>query len=371
MKRISLLVGLIASVATAMSAQVTTTLSTSKANDYGLTYTLPLTGLNISLTAEGITRTPGEFFNYATQYLGSEAGRRTITKPSQVWNLTEAQISTQGVAQPNSEKYLVTFKSGSAVDMHLNEQGFPLALGSKLNPADFYTDPSTTTTTSTTPAAPSKNSAASLRAVTEEMVASTSLSKRAALAAQQIMELRRSRQDYLTGQAEQMPDGAALQLILKTIDEQEEALTAMFIGTETRRQAQIQLNYLPGNVALENEVIARLSNSNGFVDADDLSGAPIYLNLQVIERGQMPRDKKGSEKKLPKGGVVYCIPGSASATIDFKNKEYASAVFPMAQLGVNYALDPALFTDRKNPAGVTFNPTTGGILKLTSNSAEK
>ncbi len=367
MKRISLLVGLIASVAT-MSAQVTTTLSASKANDYGLTYSLPNTGLRITLAAEGVTRVPGEFYNYATQYLGTEAGRRAIVKPSQTWTLTEAKVTTEGVPQPNDEKYLVTFKAGSPVEMLLNEQGFPLALGNKLEavetPAAAAPAPAAKTTKPT-------NSNAALRAVTEDMVASTSLSKRAALAAQQIMELRRSRQDYLTGQADQMPDGAALQLILRTIDEQEEALTAMFIGTETHQSSQIQLNYLPEAVDLENHVIARLSNSAGFVDADDLSGAPIYLNLQVVERGQMPKNKKGETKKRPKGGLVYRIPGSASVAISFNNKEYTRSSFPMAQLGVTYALEASLFSDRKNPASVTFNPTTGGILKLTSNSAEK
>ncbi|MDE6261942.1 MAG: DUF4831 family protein, partial [Muribaculaceae bacterium] len=38
--------------------------------------------------------------------------------------------------------------------------------------------------------------------------------------------------------------------------------------------------------------------------------------------------------------------------------------FSFAQAGVIYGLDPSIFTDKKNPAYVIFDTTTGGIREL-------
>ncbi len=53
------------------SAQSTQKLSASKANDYGIMYSLPATVLKITLEAERTECNPGEFYKYARRYLGT------------------------------------------------------------------------------------------------------------------------------------------------------------------------------------------------------------------------------------------------------------------------------------------------------------
>ncbi len=343
-----------------LGAQQVTRLSATKANDFGIVYSLPQTALQITLQAEGTVKTPGEFYQYAERYLGPEAAREAIAKPSSTWQLTGAQIETYGVPQTSGETWLMQFKSGANVSLLVNQQGLPLALGTEVEEQPEGTAQPKMQEQTLTRA----DATASRYAMTEDMVQSSSLAKRAALAAAQIMELRRSRQDYLTGQADVMPDGAALKLILDNINSQEEALTAMFLGSVTKRSAQTVVDFTPGADNETNRVIARINPVKGFVAADDLSGAPVYLNLTITDKGVMPLNEKGEQKKFPKNGIAYCIPGTARATIDFNGKTFCQLNFNLAQAGVVYGLDPSLFTDKKAPAYVIFDTTTGGIREL-------
>ena len=52
-------------IASQASAQQTQKFTATKANEYGLTYTLPVTMLDISIETERIDREPGEFYNYS------------------------------------------------------------------------------------------------------------------------------------------------------------------------------------------------------------------------------------------------------------------------------------------------------------------
>lgn len=205
---------------------------------------------------------------------------------------------------------------------------------------------------------------AARQAITEEMLQSNSSAKKAELAAAQIYALRQSRNDIITGQADQMPpDGKAMQLALDNMAAQEAALTAMFIGTEQHSTDVATFTYTIEDAAV-NDVVARLSSFKGIVDPDDLSGAPIYINVDITERGKLPVNEKGEEKKYPKGGVAYRIPGTANITLSYQGENVYEKSMPVAQFGVVFGLDPAMFTDKKAPAYLIMDPLTGGIREL-------
>lgn len=138
----------------------------------------------------------------------------------------------------------------------------------------------------------------------------------------------------------------------------------MFLGTERKRTETTVVTVTPDAGGEQNCVIARLNDVKGFVAADDLSGAPVYLNLTITDKGKMPVNEKGETKKFPKNGIAYCIPGAAQASVDFNGRSFCSRAVALAQAGVVFGLDPAIFTDKKSPAYVIFDPTTGGIREL-------
>ena len=184
------------------------------------------------------------------------------------------------------------------------------------------------------------------------------------MAALQIYKIRQSRNDYITGEAEQMPDGEALKLILQQLDRQEQALVNLFVGTTSTAQATRQFDFLPDNNDITNAQVCRISDVNGISDSNDLSGEPLYLSMKVVGKPQMPVNEKGEPKKMPKDAVIYNIPGKAEFTFTYDGNEVNRCTFDLAQLGIQFGLDPSLFSSKKQPAFVQLSPTTGAIVEL-------
>lgn len=340
------------------SAQTTQRLSATKINEYGLIYSLPSTVIDVTLETELTVETPGEFYLYAEKYLGITP----IVKESKSYRLVSATISSHG-EPTDSLRYLVQFKSGSAPFMLVNDNNFPLTVNTE--------EVATTTVVELPVAKEMEPSILELpvanQAVTAEMLQSGSPAKRAQLAAERIMQLRAMRSDILSGEAENMPsDGVAMQLVLDNIAAQEEALTAMFIGTRQQSTQVETFSIVPPleAEASQNIVICRLSQLSGLVDADNLSGAPIYITFNITSKGELPVNEKGEMKRFPKGGLAYRIPGKATVSVYDGTKCIASQAVDVAQYGVVFGIDPAIFTDKKAPAYAVFNPVTGAIVEI-------
>ena len=86
--------------------------------------------------------------------------------------------------------------------------------------------------------------------------------------------------------------------------------------------------------------------------------------MNVVERGELPVDEKGITKTLPKGAVVYTMPGKARFTFTYEGKKVAQHTFDVAQLGVEFGLDPNLFSNKKAPSYVKFYPETGAVKEI-------
>ena len=363
MKKIAIFLGLLLMAAPIAISQSVTKLAATKANDYGLLYSLPRTVTKITLQAECKIEKPGEFYNYAERYLGSAAADKAVKEESTKWTLTAGDISVNADVPANAESYLMQFKSGQTVYLEVDERGIPLSINAEVSDDELEEAEESDLQEKELTASPLESEAARY-AVTEDMLAGSSVAKRAQLAADQIMQLRQSRQDYLTGQAETMPDGKALEMILSNINAQEEALTAMFLGTVQTCTKVITVDYIPAQESASDVVIARLNSVKGFVDAGDLSGAPIYLQYNVKTRGELPLTEKGEERKMPKGAVPYCLPGTAEMTIVHGDSEIAKREMEVSQLGVVFGIDPQFFSNKKEPGYVIFNPLTGGIREM-------
>lgn len=335
------------------SAQTTQKLTATKANDYALVYSLPTTRLSITLEAEITVKKPGEFYKYAKKYLDID---NPITSESHTATLKSATVTTQGVPNPD-ERYAVQFKSGTAPFMLLSSNGLPLAINTDKTMTQAQEQLPEPQAAKPTPL----ETPAARQVVSEEMAQSQSTAKRAELAAAALFAIRQTRSDLITGQAEQTPpDGKSLQLMLDNLEAQEQALMAMFIGTTSTRTDVSSFSLVPDD-NITDMVIARISPLDGIVDAEDLSGEPVYLNLKVTQRGEMPENEKGVRLTFPKNGLAYCIPGTAEVNITYRGDTYFEDDEEMAQFGVVYGLAPNSFTDRKAPIYVIFNPATGAI----------
>ena len=337
-------------VAMAGQAQQTQKLTASKLNDYGLIYTLPTTHLSIDVAAVKTVKKAGPFYKYAKKYLGVDiviiAGRETS-------GIERITVTPFGVADKENE-FLMTFKAGAAPYVIVDREGMPLAINKEVTVAEPKKREDASRTTADT-------QADAVNVFSEDMVAGESTMKRAEAAASKIFELRETRNDLVSGNADKMPpDGASLKLMLDELNRQERILTAMFVGTPTTEIVTAQFDYVPAD-AVSKEVIFRVSDYDGIVDRNDLGGDPVYLTLTVDQRGELPVDEKGEVKRVPKDAVMYCIPGKATVSISYKGKQYAKRSVQVSQLGVQFGLNPKAFVDKKSPAYVEDYPETGAI----------
>lgn len=351
------MLALVLAAALGSPAQTSQRITAGKASEYGLVYSLPNTVVDVYLTAELTEEVPGEFHNYARRYLGVQDA---ITTPSRSAAITGATLEARGVANP-AEQWLAQFKNGSTPYMTLTPGNVPTGI----NTETLYAAEPAQAPESTPWSATALDGEAARQAITSEMARSSSTSKRAELAAQRIFELREMRSDILSGQADNMPtDGAAMELVLNNLSAQEAALTAMFTGVRRTRTVVGRATIEPDTIDVRNRVIARLSLTDGIVEASDLRGIPVTADITVLERGELPTNDKGEVKTFPRGGVAYRIPGRARIDINANGSTIASETFNIGQLGVVFGLNPALFTDKREPSMVVFDPATGAIVEL-------
>lgn len=339
-------------------AQTSTKLTATKASDFGLVYTLPMTAFEVTLAVEKTVNTPGDFYQYARKYLNTEP----IMKPSTTWHITEAVVNPVAVAD-EQQRYVASFKGGTGTFMMVSDENFPLSINDESYEAEVEVTP---IPKAVAPAPTILQQPVAQQAMTPEMIQSKSSAKRAQLAADKIYELRTNRNDIISGQADAMPsDGNAMKLALDQLAAHEAALTAMFLGTSQKSvEVRTYTVYLPDDPDGGRQIVARLSALDGLVDANDLSGDPIYISIVPTSRGELPTNDKGEAKSFPKGGVAYRIPGAARVTLTFDDKTLSEKEFDVAQYGVVFGLDPKLFTDRKAPAYLRFNPLTGAVREL-------
>lgn len=338
--------------------QSTSKFTATKANEYGLVYTLPQSRISVTVAVEKKVSTPGEFYKYAKRYLNANP----IQAKSVDWKIIDVVINPSSISDAG-QRYLVTLKGGLNSFIMVNGQNCPIAINDEeyVPVSNLLELPQVIAAEPTILELP-----VAKQAVTEEMIQSRSSAKRAELAAEKIYELRRSRNEIISGQAESMPtDGEAMKVALAQTDAQEAALTAMFLGTTSTSVEVMTVEVDPQSVLEGGEaVIARLSAVDGLVAADDLSGAPITMSAKVLSRGELPVNEKGIEKAFPKGGIAYCIPGSADIRVSYEGEVLARRQLELTQLGIVFGLDPALFTSKKEPAYLHFDPLTGAVKEL-------
>ena len=297
-------------------AQETKRLTAEKHNEYGLIYSLPQTHLDIEVVATKTTRKAGPYYQYAEKYLGIPGA---ITQDSEEWSLS---INTEPVIDS-----IVSTAPKQKQESPLDNNEY----------AKVYS---------------------------EELLMSASTVKMAEVAAKQLYRIRESRLNLVTGEVDELPaDGESFKLIIQQLDEQEAALTALFMGTTQTETIVKHFDYIPVE-EVTNDIVFRISDLYGIVKPENLSGAPVYLSLKITEEGELPIDNKGNIKKMPKNAVAYAIPGKAEVILSDGKKTLFKENLPIAQFGVVFGLDPSIFTDKKAPSCATFYPQTGAIRQI-------
>ncbi len=343
-------------ISSCVSAQKTVKVNAIKANDYGVVYSLPITSFEITLLVKKSTYQRGDFYPFAQRYLAID---NPVTENRVVYSLEDVSVVNKGVADKNNS-YMISFRPKSVEPfIYLREDGLIVAINAEpeLEKVTEVTIPKGIS--------PSENPR---RYLSQETLMAGSTAKQAELVARQIFDLRRSRNDILSGEAESMPpDGNAYNVVMSEIDRQEKALTELFAGSLETEYFTTTLVVTPDGSNIDRQVITRFSEKLGPVDVDNLAGEPVYLSLinktPKVDMQLSPKELQRLESKLTEG-VVYNIPGKADLSIEFKNGVVKSMEVDVVQFGEKDVLVKKMFDNNKQPVKVYFYPELGAIKQL-------
>lgn len=314
----------------------------------GVNYALPKTVLHVGVSAQKIVYTPGEFAKYTNRYL--HIGN-VSNEPFTDWQVTSLLVHQEGTPD-TSKVFTVKLKDKSIAPMvQLSPNGVLLAVNTT---ADVEAP--------TPEAQRSTNHRLEARQyLTEEILTATSTAKMAELTAQEILDIRESKNSIKRGQVESMPqDGASLKLVLDELNAQEAALTQLFTGYTDTTFMTKTYSLLPME-DIDRKVLFRFSRKLGFVDADDLAGEPYFVSVRDRHTVVLPDEHEAAKRKVT--GLAYNMPSMAKVTINTMQSTIYDHELPFAQFGTIDMLNPTLF-NKGATTKLTLNPATGGIQQL-------
>lgn len=353
MKNLIIVVGLLISLPLFAQTKVVKR-NALKSNNFGITYSLPKTSLIINAEVKKSTCKAGPYYKYAEKYLGV---KDVVTEDKVFYQLGKVSLFNKGIPDPE-QTYIVEFKSGTVAPYaYLTEDGLLCSINAEYTPEESEMEIAR------------KNKSkpvhvADASVYSEELLMAGSVAKQAEVAARQIYRIRESRLNILTGDADNLPpDGEAMKLVIQQLEEQEKALTNLFTGIVVEEISDYEVTLIP-HEDLDKEIIFRFSSLLGIVDADDLSGTPVYLNLKATERAPVLDEKEAARKAKSLKGIIYNLPGKASVEILMNKKTLYKGEVQITQFGTQEGLAPVMFEDKKAPVKVYFYPETGAIKQI-------
>ncbi|NLI72153.1 MAG: DUF4831 family protein [Bacteroidales bacterium] len=313
-----------------------------------LIYSLPKTEFVVHATVEKITETPGQFYQYSERYLATSD---VITSKRTYYRLKSLDVIPSILPDKERTFTIIPKKRSLASLITVTEEG--ILCGINTHPIQINKEKKIVRKE----ADRGEQSAQKLLPLSEEYMLAGSEVKMAEGVAKQIYSIRENRADLLAGDVEYVPtDGASMKTMIEQMNQQEEVLTKLFVGTTTVEELTQEMTYTPTK-AVKDEVAFRFSEFQGLVPADDLSGSPYYISIS-FEPVKAVADEK---KKKAKEEVFSIIPVLADVILDDGEKVFFQKEITIPQLGI---LMPIPLETMNKYSRAFVSPETGRLLSV-------
>ena len=324
----------------------------------GLSYYLPKTAVRMQVLVEKTSTEPGQLADYSELYFKKNA---TAT-PQTSYRIVGVKFSSVGLPDTSKEFTVAIDKKHSVLSIDTSNDGILRAINTKA-PADKMP-------AAFQPAA--KPAPLNPRDyMSQDILAAGNLPKMAQLVAQEIYDIRDSRNQLSRGEADNMPkDGEQLRLMYRQLDTQEQALMQLFTGTTTVDTTETAITFTPESDA-KRTVAFRFSKRFGLCAANDYSGEPYYANIHDYETmAALPDDASKADREKDDFKLGVCLPGRIQIRITSTDGTQLATYETMAaQFGRVEMLNGALF-GKKFTSHITLDPATGGIVELKTTPLE-
>jgi len=316
-------------------------------------YSLPQTSIKVTIKVSLKSFTAGPYAAFSSKYLGTTAERSS--RKSCV--IEEVELTPLVEADPNFNVAvnIGSSKNASANFLALSSQGLIIAPGyftPDNAPSRFPSpvEPSfneavanlTTQTTQLYKSVTNEDGEVEKIAVPQTQTVAKSQEKKAEETAQMIFRLREKKIDVLTGDTDANYSGAALGSAVENMDKLEREYISLFTGKTTTVTQQASFEVVPkAKNPKQNYVVCRISDSQGLLPADDMSGRPVYLELTVTD-GKISGDVSTDDSS--KGRVSYRVPLVVTARLLDGQNVLGQTRVPVYQFGkiLSFPIDIAL-----------------------------
>jgi hypothetical protein len=276
-------------------------------SEHGLYYNLPKTVIRVEMIAEKVVVKAGPFFRYSQRLLNIT---EVETENLEEWRIVGANVYTIGLPDAKRQYRVSTTGSPSMAALNLTSQG--VLAGVNINDFSEPVFQDSVIKDIITSAQIDFNEVP----YTADQLIKSSTAAMAEEVAKEIYRLRLLRNQILKGELETLPpDDGAYQLTLSEIDKQEQALVELFTGKVIKQTIKKSFNFTPESDQILNTVLLRFSPQNGFLDPMDVSGTPVYIEVDVNTKNIKDFVAEETSKSLNKTGLVYCIPVTAEVKI--------------------------------------------------------
>ena len=323
----------------------------------GLVYYLPKTAVRMHVLVEKSVTTPGQLNEYSDLYFKTAAPQVTTTD----YRIVGVTFSTTAMRDESQRHVIGIDKKHTVLSVDCDANGVLRAINTKA-PAAKEEEPFRP--------APKAKPLNPRDYMSQDILAAANQPKMAQLVAQEIYDVRDSRNLLSRGEADFMPkDGEQLRLMYEQLNRQERALMQLFQGTTTVDTAEYVVTLVPEKKA-QRVVAFRFSKKFGLSTADDLSGEPYYVDIaEENVTAEPPVVHEMANKLKDELQLAVCLPGKIRLTLSNNDKKIARYEMWAAQFGKIEMLNGALF-GKKLTSKILLDSATGAVTELTTEPLE-
>ena len=318
-------------------------------------YSLPQTSIRVKVKVAMKTFTAGPYASYSEKYLGvaaEKSSKKSCTiEEVEIAPLVEADPSLSVAVNIGNSKnaganFLNFCSQGLIVAPgYFNSEGAPLRFPSQFQTRFNEAVPHLgTQTTQLYKSVTNENGEVEKVAVPQTQTVAKSVERKAEETANLIFKLREKKIDILVGETDANYSGAALGSAVENMNKLESEYTSLFTGKNSVVYQEASFEVVPkaGN-AKQTYVAFRISDTQGLLPAENMSGRPVYVELTVTE-GKIAGALSQEEIMTSKGKIAYRTPLVVTAKLLDGQTVIGQTRIPVYQFGkvLYFPLDIAL-----------------------------
>lgn len=308
-----------------------------------LTYSLPSTTIMLEVEAVQESFYAGPYARYADKYLGIDARQNDET----TLQLTQVKMTPLVEADQN-RRYSLNVKKGQidGAFLKLSAEGLISFSDAKYGDNSVWRFPTDGqgnfankgVTSNMTSASTTLYRNGGKSAVKQSMLVGKTIEQKAAEAADMIVKLREQRLQIVTGDTDATYSGEAMGAAIAELTRLEEEYMTLFTGYSEYQTQQMTFEVFPDAANEEQIYVAfRLSDTEGLVPADNLSGKPVIMQIipQTFAQTEVTVE---DEKNVKTVLAYYRIPAVCTVKLMDGVNLLLQSRLPVYQLGQESSL---------------------------------